>query len=138
MPIDTALIGALHIEYLEGRGLREGKHPHHTLFQTSTIEALLDGNYEGDVTFAELEERGDFGLGTFDALDGEMVCLDGDFYQVRADGLAYAVDQRSKTPFPVVPFSGPVLLLPLAAVGNFSTLCAYLDRVVRDRAVCHA
>ena len=85
MPIDTALIGALHVEYLERRGLRKGEHPHHALFQTSTIEALLDGNYEGDVTFAELEERGDFGLGTFDALDGEMIALDGDFYQVRAD-----------------------------------------------------
>src|SRR3712207_8423939 len=85
MPIDTALIGALHVEYFERQGLREGEYPHHTLFQTSTIEALLDGNYEGDVTFAELEDRGDFGLGTFDALDGEMIALDGDFYQVRAD-----------------------------------------------------
>jgi acetolactate decarboxylase len=138
MPIDTALIGALHVEYLEGRGLRKGEHPHHTLFQTSTIEALLDGNYEGDVTFAELEKRGDFGLGTFDALDGEMVCLDGDFYQVRADGLAYAVDKRSKSPFAVVTFFEPDLLLPLTAVGNLSTLCAYLDRVVRGRAVCQA
>jgi acetolactate decarboxylase len=138
MPIDTALIGALHVEYLGGRGLREGEHPHHTLFQTSTIEALLDGNYEGDVTFAELEKRGDFGLGTFDALDGEMVCLDGHFYQVRADGLAYAVDKRSKSPFAVVTFFEPDLLLSLTAVGNFSTLRAYLDRVVRDRAVCQA
>ncbi len=138
MPIDTALIGALHVEYLEERGFREGEHAHHTLFQTSTIEALLDGNYEGDVTFAELEKRGDFGLGTFDALDGEMVCLDGHFYQVRADGLAYAVDKKSKSPFAVVTFFEPDLLLPLTAVGNFSTLCAYLDRVVRDRAACHA
>src|SRR3712207_8727433 len=97
MPIDTALIGALHVEYLEGRDLRKSEHPHHTLFQTSTIEALLDGNYEGDVSFAELEERGDFGLGTFDALDGEMIALDGDFYQVGADGRAYAVDRRSRS-----------------------------------------
>jgi hypothetical protein len=37
MPIDAALIGALHVEYLEQQGLRAGEHPHHTLFQTSTI-----------------------------------------------------------------------------------------------------
>ena len=138
MPIDTALIGALHVEYLERQGLREGEYPHHTLFQTSTIEALLDGNYEGDITFAELEDRGDFGLGTFDALDGEMIALDGDFYQVRADGRAYAVDRRSKTPFAVVTFFEPDLPRPLTNIGDFAALCAYLDRVVEDRAVCYA
>ena len=138
MPIDTALIVALHVEYFERRGLRKGEHPHHTLFQTSTIEALLDGNYEGDVSFAELEDSGDFGLGTFDALDGEMIALDGDFYQVRADGRAYAVDKQSKTPFAVVTFFEPDLVRPLANIGDFAILCAYLDRVVEDRAVCYA
>jgi acetolactate decarboxylase len=138
MPIDTALIGALHVEYLERRGLRKSEHPHHALFQTSTIEGLLDGNYEGDVTFGELEDRGDFGLGTFDALDGEMIALDGDFYRVRADGRAYAVDRRSKTPFAVVTFFEPDLLRPLATINDLVTLCAYLDRVVEDRAVCYA
>src|SRR3712207_1305730 len=137
MPIDTALIGALHVEYLEGRDLRKSEHPHHTLFQTSTIEALLDGNYEGDISFAELEERGDFGLGTFDALDGEMIALDGDFYQVRADGRAYAVDKQSRTPFAVVTFFEPDLSRQLANIEDFTTLCAYLDRVVEGRSLCH-
>jgi acetolactate decarboxylase len=138
MPIDTALIGALHVEYLEEQGLSRDERSHHTLFQTSTIEALLDGNYEGDVTFAELGEHGDFGLGTFDALDGEMICLDGDFYRVRADGRAYAVDGGSKTPFAVVTFFEPDLLLPLADLEDFAALCAHLEGVVGDRAVCHA
>jgi acetolactate decarboxylase len=138
MPIDTALIGALRVEHLEERGFRGGDHPHHTLFQTSTIEALLDGNYEGDVAFAELQERGDFGLGTFDALDGEMICLDGDFYRVRADGRAYAVERGARTPFAVVTFFEPDLLLPLTGLEDFAALCEYLDREVGDRAVCHA
>jgi acetolactate decarboxylase len=138
MPIDAALIGALHVEYREEQGLRRDERSHHTLFQTSTIEALLDGNYEGDVTFAELGEHGDFGLGTFDALDGEMICLDGDFYRVRADGRAYAVDGGSKTPFAVVTFFEPDLLLPLADLEDFAALCAHLEGVVGDRAVCHA
>ncbi len=86
MPIDTALMGALHVEYLRERDLSGDEHLHHTLFQTSTVDALLEGKYEGDVSFAELGDRGDFGLGTFDALDGEMICLDGTFFQVKADG----------------------------------------------------
>ena len=55
MPIDTALIGALRVKYLEGQSLRMSEHSHHTLFQTSTIEALLGGNYEGDVALAGLD-----------------------------------------------------------------------------------
>ena len=53
------------------------------LYQTSTINALLEGVYDGDITFHELKEHGDFGLGTFHALDGEMVALDGNFYQIK-------------------------------------------------------
>src|ERR671910_2342862 len=102
MPIDTALAGALHVEYLKKQDLGDSELLHHTLFQTSTIDALLEGNYEGDVSFAELGDRGDFGLGTFDALDGEMICLDGNFYQIKADGRAYAVEKRTRTPFAVV------------------------------------
>ncbi len=78
MPVDTALIGALHVEYLERRDLLDGGggRPHHTLFQTSTIDALLEGKFDGDVSFADLAGRGDSGLGTLDALDGEMIALD--------------------------------------------------------------
>ena len=64
MPVDTALVGALHVDYLKKRNLEGDQHAYHTLFQTSTIDALLDGKYDGDVSFAELQERGDFGLGT--------------------------------------------------------------------------
>lgn len=49
----------------------------HTLFQTSLMAALLDGIYEDDMTVGELLGHGDFGIGTFNALDGEMVVVDG-------------------------------------------------------------
>jgi acetolactate decarboxylase len=39
--------------------------------------ALLAGVYDGNVTIRELLRHGDFGLGTFNALDGEMLVLDG-------------------------------------------------------------
>ncbi len=67
MPIDTALVGALHVDYLKKRDLEGDRRSHHTLFQTSTIDALLEGKYDGDVSFAELEKHGDLGLGTLDA-----------------------------------------------------------------------
>jgi len=138
MPIDSGLIGALHVERFRKRDVRAGEHPHHTLFQTSTIDALLDGNYDGDVSFAELEAHGDFGLGTFDALDGEMVGLDGVFYQIKADGRAYEVDKRMQTPFAVVTFFEPSLSRSLTTPIDYVALRTYLDEMAGDRALCHA
>jgi acetolactate decarboxylase len=48
-----------------------------TLNQVSTIDALIQGVYDGDVTVGDLKKHGDFGIGTFDKLDGEMIVLDG-------------------------------------------------------------
>ena len=64
----------------------------HAVYQTSTMGALLDGVYDGDVTIAELLRHGDFGLGTFNHLDGEMLVLDGVCYQLRGDGSAAVAD----------------------------------------------
>jgi acetolactate decarboxylase len=135
MPIDTALVGALHVDYIGRQDLTDDDPLHHTLFQTSTIDTLLDGNYDGDVSFAELGTNGDFGLGTFDALDGEMVALDGNFYQIRADGKAYPVDGQQKSPFAVVTFFEPALSETLGT-SNLAALCERVDRLADDTSVC--
>lgn len=75
-----------------------------TIYQFSTINALLEGVYDGEITFGELREKGDFGLGTFNSLDGEMIELDGTFYQVKADGNAYKVNNNATSPFAAITF----------------------------------
>src|SRR3954447_25933679 len=60
--------------------------PIHTLFQVSTSGALVAGLYSGAVSAAVIVQHGDFGLGTFENLDGEMVILNGHVYQVRGNG----------------------------------------------------
>jgi acetolactate decarboxylase len=137
MPIDTALVGALHVEYLKTGELGEDERPHHALFQTSTIDALLEGRHDGDVSFVELKEHGDFGLGTLEALDGEMVALDGSFYQVKADGRAYAIDGGTRTPFAVVTFE-PGLSRRLTGPMDLATFCTRLDLLVGGETSCYA
>ena len=46
------------------------------LFQVSTIDALMQGVFDGFYSFNDLMAQGDLGIGTFDALEGEMVALD--------------------------------------------------------------
>lgn len=72
------------------------------IFQASTITALSQGVFEGNLSLGELKKKGDFGLGTFNKLDGEMIELDGKVYQIRDDGVAYPVRKAMKTPFSVV------------------------------------
>jgi acetolactate decarboxylase len=76
----------------------------HSGFQVSTLGALNVGVYEGAATLAELKHHGDFGLGTFEGLDGEMVALDGKVYQIKTDGAAYPVADEVRTPFSVITF----------------------------------
>ena len=80
--------------------------PLHTLFQVSTTGALVEGIYEQAVSSRVLLNYGDFGLGTFENLDGEMVVLEGDIYQVRSDGIVSKITNEIGTPFAVVvPFA---------------------------------
>jgi acetolactate decarboxylase len=72
---ELEFLGAVHVELLRHRELRPG-HPDHELFQTSTVEALVAGAFDGDTTLGEVLEHGDLGLGTLDGLDGELIVLD--------------------------------------------------------------
>jgi acetolactate decarboxylase len=106
--LDERLVTALHVEALRHDEL-ETEHEPHVLFQASTIAALLQGAYEGDVTFGELAEHGDLGVGTLNGLDGEMIALDGSFYRADFDGHIHAVAATQRTPFAVVVWFKPTV-----------------------------
>ncbi|MCK9211836.1 MAG: acetolactate decarboxylase [Ignavibacteriaceae bacterium] len=74
------------------------------LYQYSVINALSAGVYEGDLTVNELKKYGDFGLGTFNNIDGEMVVLDGKIYQIKTDGIPVEAAKNLISPFAAVTF----------------------------------
>jgi acetolactate decarboxylase len=76
--------------------------PIHTLFQVSTSAALVEGLYQGAMRVSRLLRHGDFGLGTFIDLDGEMVVLDGICYQVSSSGAVKTVEGDRLIPYAVV------------------------------------
>lgn len=102
---------------------------HGTLFQVSTAGALVEGLYGGEVTVAALREHGDFGLGTFDGLDGEMVVVDGRFYQVTGDGAVREVEDTARTPYAMVTRFPPGGAVDLDACGDLAALHARLDKL---------
>jgi acetolactate decarboxylase len=68
-------------------------------FQVSTLTALSAGVDRGSATVAQLKQQVDFGLGTFERVDGEMVVLDVKVDRVKTDGVGDTVADRVKTPF---------------------------------------
>ncbi len=99
--LDERWIRSLHVESMRRADLH-AEREHHVLFQASTIGALLEGAYEGDLSFAELAEHGDLGLGTLNRLDGEMIALDGEFFRADVEGRVHPVAPAERTPFAVV------------------------------------
>ena len=104
--------------------------PRGAIYQVSTIDALLAGVYDGEVRFADVMEHGDFGIGTFDALGGEMVAVDGRYFDVRYDGRVQPVDPARRTPFAAVTFFEAGRGTSALTVTNLAQLTALLDAAI--------
>ncbi|MCC5789538.1 MAG: acetolactate decarboxylase [Opitutales bacterium] len=72
------------------------------LFVSAPLVALLEGIFENPLSLQDLSRHGNFGIGTFNELDGEMIYLDGEYFQVRCDGKAYRPERDNTTPFACV------------------------------------
>ena len=101
----------------------------HTIFQNSLMTALLDGIYDGEMTIGELLGKGNFGIGTFDALDGEMIILDGVCYQLRGDGTATVADLDQGTPFAVATNFVPRIKVAAPKGLKREELSAFIDEI---------
>jgi acetolactate decarboxylase len=105
----------------------------HEIYQVSTISALLEGVYDGEVTYGQVMRHGDFGIGTFNGLDGEMLAVHGVFYQVTAGGRVQQVSAGQKTPFAVVMYFRPDLHLKIDGPCTYEELQASIDEKLQSK-----
>lgn len=126
--LDERWIRSLHVESMRRADLHAEREPH-VLFQASTIGALLEGAYDGDLSFAELAEHGDLGLGTLNRLDGEMIALDGEFFRADVDGVVSPIPAEARTPFAVVTRFEAAVDVMLGAAPSHAELLGFLDEL---------
>ncbi len=74
------------------------------IYSYSVLAALNNSIYSGDLKISGLKTKGNFGLGTYEGLNGEMVMLDGAAWQVLEDGTIMEADDEGTTPYAVVTF----------------------------------
>jgi acetolactate decarboxylase len=108
------------------------------LFQTSTINALLEGIYDGTFNLKDLKQHGDLGLGTFNSLDGEMLMFEGVIYQVKADGKVYKIADSMKTPFSVVTFFEEDKIISLDTTLDYKSMEEFIDKNLPTKNIIYA
>jgi len=103
------------------------------LVQFSLVAALASGDYSGGAPLVDVLASGDFGVGTFNRLDGEMIVLDGKVYQALADGAVRAADLDGTTPFAAVTFFNEDGRIENLAAATLDDLDEQLDRKLPRR-----
>ncbi|CAN5366158.1 acetolactate decarboxylase [soil metagenome] len=98
------------------------------LYQASAFDALRVGHYDGTYPVRDLTKHGDFGLGTFNALNGEMVVLDGRIYRISGFGEALSPAPDERTPFAFVTRFRPTLTVPITHPLSSAGLQAVVDK----------
>ena len=107
------------------------------LFQASTLDALSLGLYQGVYSIGALKRQGDFGLGTFEGIDGEMTILNGHFYHFHSDGIVTEEPDNSRIPFAVITRFSPERHFFVDAV-SMDDLNSVIDRHIRSTNLFYA
>jgi acetolactate decarboxylase len=108
-----------------------------TMYQVSTFNALSQGVYDSNATFGTLKAHGDTGLGTLAGLDGEMIGLNGTFYQVKSDGSVVEVGDNATTPFAIVTFFDTDRTINVTNVTGMASYLAALNSTLENRNVMY-
>ncbi|MDO4490843.1 MAG: acetolactate decarboxylase [Lachnospiraceae bacterium] len=122
------LCGAL----LVGCGNTTVKKDTDTLYQVALLQSLTAGQYDGVVTVEELSKHGDIGLGTFDAINGEMIVLDGVVYQALGDGTIAKADMKETVPFATVTYMDEDISVKDFESDDMNALKSQLDDIVKE------
>ena len=109
-----------------------------SIYLCAPVNALVEGVYQERIPFSEIKKHGDFGLGTFDSLDGEMVMLDGHIYQINGEGRVQQRDQTAHTPFACVTFYRPATHDELVEECSYEEFLAWLEGFVPSTNIFYA
>lgn len=100
------------------------------LTQISVIDSLLGGDYDGWMTLNQLRSFGNFGLGTLDRIDGELIIFDGIFYQWKSNGTIDIPSLDATVPFASIVNFSPEITVSLSKEVHFDNIMELLRQNV--------
>ena len=108
------------------------------LYQVSAFNVFASGNFDRNITFAELARHGDFGIGTVNGLNGEMIALDGKFYQIPITGVPREIGLSEKTPYATVSFFEKDFALQVENVSSYLNLTSIINSTIPNYNLIYA
>jgi acetolactate decarboxylase len=108
------------------------------IYLCAPVNALVEGIFEEGIPFSEIKKHGDFGLGTFDDLDGEMVMLDGRIFQIDGNGRVQEVEDNAHTPFVCVTFFHPHSTATIERDMNHEEFIHWIENLLPSRNIFYA
>jgi acetolactate decarboxylase len=100
-------------------------------YQVSTYGRLSEGGYRGMIPIDRLLEHGDFGIGTVEGIDGEMMVLDGVAYRAGTDLAPETVPAGTLIPFAMLTYFDETVSYQLSEELNYTTFKDRLDDVLQ-------
>jgi len=125
----VVLAGHKSVNSTDGRGV---------LYQVSTYSGLLNGSLGGVISAEKLKQHGDFGLGTTEGMDGEMIVLNGSFYLGRSDGKVYPVNDSALIPFAEVTYFDADKTVHINGTYNFTQFATVMDTGLPSKELFYA
>ena len=96
------------------------------LYQLTPYDTFITGKYGGVMPYSELEKHGDFGIGTFDGLDGEMIALNDEFYQIPSTGIPRRAETTQTAPYATITYFQVDRTFTVSNL-NYTQLKTYID-----------
>jgi acetolactate decarboxylase len=102
------------------------------------LERLNQGGYDGTTTVAEVQRLGDFGIGTLEGLDGEMILLDGIVYHAPASGTLRIAGRKEVIPFATLTQFRSERSFSTTSFADYAGLQSHLTTAIPDQSSIHA
>ena len=100
--------------------------------QVSLLQGLTYGDYNGSMPVSHLKTLGDTGIGTFDALNGELIMIDGTVYRAAHDGTIEKVADEETVPFANTTFFDADETVQLNDIKDINTLKEVLNEKIQQ------
>jgi acetolactate decarboxylase len=124
----------------EQSGTEETVIKHDKIYHYSVLKALDNGVLEGTMIPSELLEHGDFGLGTYNGLNGEMVVLDQRVNRIAPSGEVVEASNDIRIPYTIVCFFEPEKTISVSGKENldYNSLVSMIDTVLPSQNLFYA
>ena len=125
--VSTIILAVLLVVVIGFAGCAPAQGEGKILYITGGYGPLIRGAYDGSATIADVKKHGDFAAGTFSGIDGELVALNGRYYQIGEQGKISPVDDTWTTPNTSATFFKPDRVIAVSKALSWPEFQSFLN-----------